>query len=77
MNIGVMRVAVPQGNMRMQVAVFGVCVPARFMPVLMVFIMAVFVFMRQFLMEMLMFMVLGEVQPHAQTHQRRGNPECH
>lgn len=48
----------------------------RSMRVLVVLIVGVFVFMLQNLMQVLMGMVLGEVQPYAQAHQPRSNPEC-
>ena len=75
MNVRVMRMVVPDADVGVQVAVRGACVGARFMRVLVVFIVAVFVCMRQFLMDMRMGMVLGQVQPDPQSHQRRRQPE--
>lgn len=64
-NIRVMRVAVLHRDVRMQVAVTFATIQWRFVRVLVVLIMAVFMFMLQPLMQVFMGMVLREVQPHA------------
>lgn len=75
-NVRVMGVAVLQGSVSVRVAVCTVVIPFKVMRVLVVFIMAVCVIMFQRLVQMGMRVVLGEVQPHAQAHQCRSQPEC-
>jgi len=65
MNIRVMRVAVLHCDVHMHVAVPITAVPFGFVRVLVVLIMAVFMFVFQPLMQVFMDMVFCEVQPHA------------
>ena len=75
-NIRVMRVAVPYGQMHMPMAVSSLAAPRKIMCMAVVFVVAVRMVVVQRFMEMLVSMVFGEVQPDAQAHQRSGNPEC-
>ena len=68
MNIRVVGVAVLHGEVGVPVAMFAAAAPLRVMRMLVVFVLAMFVCMLQHLVQMVMCMVLGEVQPHAQAH---------
>ena len=74
-NIRVMRVAVPYGQMHMPMAVSSLAAPRKIMRMAVVFVVAVRMVVVQRFMKMLVRMVFGQVQPDAQAHQRGGNPE--
>ena len=75
-NIRVMWVSVPNGNVCVAVTMLAAAKTFRIMRVLVVLIMFMFVFMFQHFMPVFMGMVFGEVQPYTHAHQRRSNPEC-
>jgi len=74
-NVRVMRVAMPYGDMLVQVTVFSTRGRLQCVRMLMVFIMRMFMVVLQDLMQMLVGMVFRQVQPYAQSHQHRGHPE--
>ena len=74
-NIGVMRVAVPYGQMHMPMAVSSLAAPRNIMRMAVVFVVAVRMVVVKRFMQMLVPMVFGQVQPDAQAHQRGGNPK--
>ena len=76
-NVWEMRVAVPQLGVGVPVAVFLAAIPASRMVVLMVFVVNMFVAVYQHFVDMLMIVFFSQMQPHAQTHQSRRNPEWH
>jgi len=76
MNVGVMRVAVPDGKMLVQVAVLASCHPFKFMCMLMVFVVNMHMVVFQHLMLVFMDVTFGKVQPHPEPHQCGGHPEC-
>ena len=67
-NIRVMRVAVPYGQMHVAMAVSSLAAPRKFMRMAVVFVVAVRVVVVQRLVQMLVSMVFGQVQPDAQAH---------
>ena len=74
-NVRIMRMAVPHDWVLVPVGMPVLAAPAWFMRMLVVFIVAVLVLMRQRRVKVFMRMVFGQVQPHAQRHQRSGEPE--
>ena len=76
-DVRVVRMAVLYGGVRVMVAVCTTSIPFCVVRMLVVLIVAVFMRMLHFLVQMVMRVVFGEMQPHAQPHQRRGDPKLH
>ena len=74
-NIGVMRVAVPYGQVHMPMAVSSLAAQRKIMRMAVVFVVAVRMVVVKRFMQMLVSMVFGQVQPDSQAHQRSGNQE--
>lgn len=64
-NVRVMRMAVFDGGVRVVVAVLTTSIPFCVVRVLVVLIVGVFMRMLHFLVQMVMRVVFGEMQPHA------------
>lgn len=67
-NVRVMGVAVRDDDMLVGMAVLASATPVGLMYMLVMRIMTVRMFMLHFLMDMLMCMLLGQVQPHSNCH---------
>ena len=74
-DIRVVRVAMLDGGVAVPMAVLFPAGHARFVCMLVVFVMHVLVRVLQHLMLVLMGMVFREMQPYAQGHQSRRNPK--
>lgn len=68
-----MRMGVRQRFMPVRMTMSGTGRDLGIMRMLMMFIVNVLVIVRGLLMEVLMFMALGQMQPHTECHQRPGD----
>lgn len=75
MNVGVMRVAVPDRLMLVNVAVGFAAIPFKVMLMLMVFIVNMPVTMDERLVLVVVRVAFSEVNPDANAHQQGGDPE--
>lgn len=75
MNVGVMRMTVPQRGMPVRMGVRLGSVPLEIVAVHVVIIMRMLVRVFQWLMRVVVIMMLCEMQPDARSHQSHGNPE--
>ena len=73
--VGEVPVAVCHRQMPVRMAVAGVRIDAVFMGMLVVFVMPMFVSMCERRVHMVVCMVLGQMQPHTERHQRAGNQQ--
>lgn len=76
MNVRVMRMAVPDGEVRVPMTVLYGFESVKPMLMLMVLVMDVLVLMFQNIMQVFMVMMFSEVKPYTQPHKHRSNPEC-
>lgn len=75
-NIRKMRVAVPKRGMMMRMRVRLGAVPGKIMRVRMMLIVYMIMRVIHRPMQVIVAVVFRQVQPHAQRHQRGGNPKC-
>lgn len=76
MDVRVMRMAVYQGLVAMRVGVRTLAAPGKGMGVLVVLVVVVHVVVLHGLVPMQVVVIFGQVQPHAQRHERRRRPKC-
>lgn len=76
MDVRVMRVTVPDGEVFVQMAVLATCLRFKCVSMLMVFVMTVHMLVFQRLMQVFMGVTFPQVQPHPAPHQRGRHPEC-
>ena len=74
-DIRIVRMAMGQRGVGVLVRVRFAPVPVEIVYVLVMFVVHVAVGMRDRLVRMQMLVAFGQVQPHAGSHQRRGQPE--
>lgn len=75
MDVRKMRMRMGQRFMPMRMSMRLFAIPRKIVLVSMMRIMAMFMGMFHRLMDMLMFMLFGQMQPHSRAHQQTGQPE--
>ena len=75
MQVGIVRMAVRHPAVAMRMRMRLVSLPREAVPMLMVIIVRVRMRMLDRLVHVLMLVALREVQPHAERHERGGDPE--